>query len=189
MRSSCIYTNNLNYFCCFNYSKGNKFPNLKCWTTGTFFNTSAINIFVMPVLTLFHDKRDAISFNIGECSKNGPRLTYSLLLKWNFKEYSYFYLQNVLNTSKVHVFIWKMVDCISIQYWFWLQHWVIYVQFNGYNANKMLSPYFYQLAESSPIHKVRIDGHPNPILRDYQQVLMNRSFVSYELILGIFWAT
>lgn len=79
MRSSCIYTNNLNYFCCFNSSKGNKFPNLKCWTTGTFFNTSAINIFVMPVLTLFHDKRDAISFSIGECSKNGPRLTYSLV--------------------------------------------------------------------------------------------------------------
>ena len=48
-----------------------KLPNLRCFITGNFPMTSAINIFDSPDVTLFHVGTPLMSFKSGELSPNG----------------------------------------------------------------------------------------------------------------------
>lgn len=51
-------------------------PKGKCWTTGNFDKTSALNILIMPLLILPQPSLiPEISKRIGECSQKGPFLT------------------------------------------------------------------------------------------------------------------
>jgi hypothetical protein len=51
-------------------------PKGKCWTTGNLESTSALNIFIMPLLILPHPSRmPEMSKRMGLCSQKGPFLT------------------------------------------------------------------------------------------------------------------